>query len=512
MKKKILLLSLFLLTLVPVILPLLSKGMFVTDDAESMIIRSSAFHQALRDGQFPVRFLGRLNDEYGYPVATFLYPGFLYLAEPLRILRFDAIESIKIILGASLILSGIFFYLWLRKFFDEWEAFVGALVFVYTPYHLYDLLTRGSVGELLALSLAPFVLWQLERKSLIWSSLGIGFLILSHNTLGLLCGGFIFCYLLLEWYIAKKKSLTLFLPLLFGVGLGSFFWIPALFELPNTIFSQTQISNWQNYFASISLIGYTTLLILFISLVFFLVKKIAIKKHWLALLLLFIGLISLILATPLSSQLWPILPVGFVQFPFRFLSVTLLCVGFLAASTVSLLQGKQKIIVSILLIGSLFFSSYQLLAVTRQMQPDKSASFYETNMATTTVKDEYLPIWVKEKSSGRAEKKVEIVKGKGEITNLVSTTNHASFDSNADRSTVARINTIYWPGWQILVDGQMSKISYNNSKGLMEVSLPKGNHHVQTQFRETSLRLISDMLSLMSLLGLFGIALSKKKK
>mgnify|MGYP001558299250 FL=1 len=76
-KETILILFLLLILTIPVILPLLHGGFFQSDDGEWMVIRFSAFHQALRDGQFPVRWLGRLNQEYGYPVANFLYPGFM---------------------------------------------------------------------------------------------------------------------------------------------------------------------------------------------------------------------------------------------------------------------------------------------------------------------------------------------------------------------------------------------------------------------------------------------------
>ena len=83
-----------LVTLVfPLILPLLSKGFFVSDDGEWMVIRFSAFYEALRSGQFPVRFLMRLNQGYGYPVSDFLYPGFMYLGVPLHVIGFSFVDT-----------------------------------------------------------------------------------------------------------------------------------------------------------------------------------------------------------------------------------------------------------------------------------------------------------------------------------------------------------------------------------------------------------------------------------
>src|SRR3990167_1912376 len=84
-----------------VLWPLARLGFFVSDDGEWMIIRLSAFYQSLAEGQFPVRFLGRLNHSYGYPVANFLYPGFLYIGSVIHRIGFSFVDSIKLILGGS---------------------------------------------------------------------------------------------------------------------------------------------------------------------------------------------------------------------------------------------------------------------------------------------------------------------------------------------------------------------------------------------------------------------------
>lgn len=163
MKNKILILILLIILIIPSIWYLFLPGFIKTDDGGWMIIRFSAFYQVLRDGQIPVRFLSRLNYGYGYPVANFLYPGFMYIGAPLKASGLSFINVIKIISGVSFILSGVFTFLWLRKIFDKWEAFFAGLFYVYMPYHLYDLTKRGSIGEVLALAAAPFIFWQIEE-------------------------------------------------------------------------------------------------------------------------------------------------------------------------------------------------------------------------------------------------------------------------------------------------------------------------------------------------------------
>src|SRR3989344_5826180 len=108
-----------------VLWPIMRPGFFISDDGEWMIIRLSAFYQSLAEGQFPVRFLGRLNHSYGYPVANFLYPGFLYIGSVLRFLGFSFVGAVKIILASSVIGAALFLFASLRRSFSRASSFVG---------------------------------------------------------------------------------------------------------------------------------------------------------------------------------------------------------------------------------------------------------------------------------------------------------------------------------------------------------------------------------------------------
>src|SRR3972149_2678418 len=100
-----------------VLWPFLRSGFYISDDGEWMVIRLSAFYQSLAEGQFPVRFLGRLNYSYGYPVANFLYPGLLYFGSVLRLLGFSFVGAVKIILASSVIGAALFLFASLRRSF-----------------------------------------------------------------------------------------------------------------------------------------------------------------------------------------------------------------------------------------------------------------------------------------------------------------------------------------------------------------------------------------------------------
>lgn len=490
------------------ILALFKPGFFLTDDGNSMVIRFSAFYEALRSGQFPVRFLSRLNFGYGYPVADFLYPLFMYIGVPIKALGFSFVDTVKIILGLSFISGTLFSFLWLRKLFDDKSALVGSVAYSLFPYHLYDLYVRGSVGEILALGVLPFILWQIERRSLLWGSTGISLLILSHNSLAVLFLIFIILYGFLDIYIKKDRRFLFnyyFKIVLLGLGLSSFFSIPAIFDLQYTVFSKTQVSDWSRYFTNFNLIGISTFAIFVSFITLVLTKRIELKKHRLTVLMLIVGIASVFLASSISSFLWNILPVSFIQFPFRFLSLTIISTAFLGSAVIFILKDKQKIIAGTVLLTLIFFSAKQFLAPSVfQNYPD---SFYSTNQDSTTVRNEYMPKWVKKIPVKMAQSKVVNLDGEEKINIEEITANKIEFDTFLASSRTIRVNTVYFPGWNVFVNGRKSNIIYD--AGLIDFNLEKGSNRVLVKFEETPARIVADLISIILILILVRLSLRK---
>lgn len=501
-KNKLFFLVLVILLALPILFGLFNGGLFVSDDGNWMVIRFSSFYEEFRNGQIPIRFLSRLNNGYGYPVANFLYPLFMYMGVPIHILGFSFVATIKIILGLSMIGSAVFAYLWLSKFFDRFSSVVGSLFYVYAPYHLYDLYKRGSVGEILAFTIAPFILWQIERKSLFWSSLGIAALILSHNSLAILFIGLIIFYMLLDIFVSLNRTKIFSryaCVLVLGLGGSSFFWIPAIYDLRYTVFSSTQVADWSSYFASINLIGLSTIFIILLTLFFIFNKKINIKKHKLTIMLFCVGIFSIFLSSSLSVFLWNLIPASFIQFPFRFLSITILCVSFLAACSVSVLS-KRKVIIGIIIIVLTLFSSWEFIFPKEfQNHPD---SYYSTNQDSTTVRNEYMPKWVEDPPNEIPKGKAEVLSGDAIVNKINVKGSNINIDISATKKSVIKINVIYFPGWEVNIGGKDVEISYANDHGLIYLEIPEGQHKVQLNFKETGVRLASDLISAATVLGI----------
>lgn len=504
-KKTILLICLIVAASVPAIWNVAQPGFFETDDGNWMIIRFSAFYQALRDGQFPVRYLLRLNNGYGYPVATFLYPGFMYVGIPLKVLGLGFETTVKVIISASVILSGIFSLIWLRNKFDSKSAFIGALFYVYTPYHLFDIYHRGSVGEVFALVWPPLILWAIDKKNVVVTALATAALILSHNTLALFFLPIVLIYAGFTKHGKGKTKgiLTMLASIAIGIGLTSFFSLPALYELQFTKFSTVTISDPTNYFASADTLGISTIVAtLTACLVFIFYKKLH-KNKKLFFVFAFFAISTIILASPVSKSIWENIPSSFVQFPFRLLSITIICVAYLSAFAVNLPQKAiQKVLCAALAISLLF-------SALRYAQPIKRTNFadefYSTNQATTTVKNEYMSIWTEEEPVTSASNRVEVIEGDALYSNTKVSNNSISFNTVSQEQSTIQVNVMYWPGWQAKIDGKEVNIQYKTTNGIITIPVEKGMHQIEIIFKETNFRKVANALSIGSFIALIAL-------
>ena len=148
--------SVISLLIIPLLFNLFRPGFYSSDDGQWMAIRLTAFHESFRSGQIPVRWESRLNHEYGYPVTNFLYPLPFYMAEPFYVLTGDPVLAIKIIMGLSLVGMALGSFLLFKKW-GVIAGIAGTLTYIYSPYIAYNLYTRGSLGELVALGVVPWV-------------------------------------------------------------------------------------------------------------------------------------------------------------------------------------------------------------------------------------------------------------------------------------------------------------------------------------------------------------------
>ena len=464
--------------------PLFRPGYFVSDDGEWMVIRLSAFYQSLRDGQFPTRFLDRLNSGYGYPVANFLYPGFLYLGSILHVIGFSFVNSVKFIFIGSIVGSACFLYGFLRKRFELWPSVFGVLSFLLAPYVGYDMYVRGSVGEILSFFPVTAFLYGTATGKKWLLAFSIAFLLISHNSLGLLFFIFIISYVL------YTKSLDIIPHILLGVGMAAFFWLPALYERRFVMFDTTVVSQVSQYFISQHtsyLIGPLFFLCLLGSLFF-------IKRRRIDVFFIVLFIIMLLFVTSLSLPVWQWRSFAkLFQFPFRFLALGIISGPWLVALfSEYIVKKKNKI-----LIGLVVFSAfYPIITLYKSIQfVNRQEGYYTTNEGTTTVSGEYLPRWVQQKPSQRAEARLEVFDGNATIIPHSVSTKRIDATVTSYEDSIIQLNTIYYPGWGGMLDDTPVRIDYANNLGVMRISVPTGVHRFVLEFRETIFRFTADVIS-----------------
>lgn len=471
--------------------PLFALGFFVSDDGGWMIIRLSAFFQSFREGQFPVRFLGRLNFGYGYPVSNFLYPGFLYIGSLIHILGASFIDTVKILLGGSVLTGTLFTFLWLRKYFSRLASVTGALGFTFAPYLLFDLYRRGSVGELLALAVVSMGLYSIAAKKKWLLGLATALLILAHNSLALLFLGFFAVYIT---FLGVWR--TFFLMFGTGIGMAAFFWFPALYEQKYVLFNLVTVADPRQFFITMgngALLGVSGILAGVMSLF----KKKLLKKEKLFFLITLILTIFFVL--PVSSIFWqvPILA-RVIQFPYRLLSVTIFAGAWLTAYVIHSNQKlTQLLLVLVFVLLGLWGAMKAVRSVDYIHEPE---GFYTTNEATTTVADEYMPKWVRKKPALHASDRLLFYQGRGTIEINKANSQEINVVVHAAEDSVIQVSTLYYPGWGATVDGAKARIEYSNDQGVMRIAVPTGRHHVVVAFRETISRFLADCVSLVSLI------------
>jgi len=489
--------------LIMVLWPLVKPGFYVTDDGEWMVIRLSAFYQSLASGQFPVRFLGRLNHSYGYPVSNFLYPGFLYIGSMLRLFGFSFVDAVKYILLFSVSGSALMIYVTLRKRFSALSSTYGTLSFITAPYLLYDLYVRGSVGEIVGVAAAAISVFAIVHGYTWLLALAFAFLITAHNSVALITG--VGLLLLILSGQEKIKNLT---AIVMGIGFASFFWMPALLEKSIVRFDQTAISNPHEYLVSLNnapLLGFA--FVLAVALILGFRKKITpVDRTVFALVV-----VGLLLALPISKAIWNVDSfTRLVQFPYRFLVLPVLFGPWVVSFVLEHLNGWHKTALSLLFLILFVLGCIPILTSIRFV--DRPPGYYTTNEGTTTVANEYMPLWVTDFPSRRPVETIEVLDGDAEFTERTFIGERFSVTVVAREVSLIQINKLYYPGWGITIDSMLVPVNYHNPYGVMRIVVPNGTHTIRGAFRETPVRFFADLITVASAIMLCLVTISDIRK
>ena len=141
----------------------------------------------------------------------------------------------------------------------------------------------------------------------------------------------------------------------------------------------------------------------------------------------------------------------------------------------------------------------------------KGEGFYLTNEHSTTIHDEFMPIWVKVKPIERPKEKIEVIEGQAQIENFRDMGRKIEFKTNSVVPAIVRVNTLYYPGWRVLVDEKIAPFSFENERGVIEIPVEKGEHQILIEFKETPFRMFANIISLVSFILIGGFLIKRRK-
>ncbi len=494
--------------------PLIKPGFIPTHDGEYHIIRFSEFSSMLSAGSMFPRWAPNLNSGYGVPLFTFHYPLPNYVGAAYHALGFTYADAVKLTLLTGYVLSALFSWFWLRRLFGLWPATVGAVAGSFVPYWFVDLYVRGSVGEVLAIAWVFLALYALEARKKYLCAAAISFLILSHNILAMIFLPFLVMYMIV-------RAVAFFPSLLLGILLASYFWIPAILERSyvvglNTVsfsdhfttLAQLIIPSWGTGFSRPGApydemsqqVGLVPLGILLVCL-FILWREKDPNIRRICVATLICCSIALFLMTEQSQAIWQMVAfLSFIQYPWRFLSIVIPSTALLGAYSAERVANHFVSFV-VLVLAVVVALPYTKPVVYKPRDDAYYLSRREFTDGTSSLGNAFSTIWSAWRDN-RPAQRIDLVWGVGEITTVFDTVTNKQFALKAQTPVRVRLNTLYYPGWNVFVDNkqQMSEIV----DGVMETIVPKGMHKVEVKFQETSLRLLADLISVGSLFWLLA--------
>lgn len=533
--------------------PLFNDGLFPVHD-DTQVGRVIEMNNALKDGHFPVRWSKDLGYGFGYPLFNFYAPLPYYFGGLLLSFVNNPILAVKIMYAVGIIIAGVFMFLLVSEIFSPFLGLVSATLYMYAPYHAVQIYVRGAVGEYWAYGLLPGIIWGLYKiaktKKILWvfiSACLITLFILSHNIISMLfvlITLLVIIPILIICLIQRRKIETLkmiIISIILGLLMSAFFWIPAVFESQFTNVSSiiSGGSVYSDHFVYLDQLWDSPWgfggsapgrldglsfkigkIHLFAGLLGILIfywlhfrKKVNQTMSIFSNILLIVLIFSVVMTLPISLFLWNIGSsfLKYVQFPWRLLIFILLSLSFFTGYIPLLLSRKRWkfivgciIIIICVVINNKYFQPQSYLNLRNK---DYQNDVY-LKWTVSKISDEYLP-----RDLIKPKEKESVVKNLiYKPTNLSygifnDKTAFLSFYLNSNYNQQIILNKTYFPGWIGFIDGK--KVNIIKEQGLISFNIEKGYHEVVFLFGETPLRLLSNTLTILTMLGILLFCLKK---
>ena len=540
--------------------PLFAPGFPVGHDTTAHLTYLYLFDAALHQGQVPVRWIEGIHPGHSQPLFSFYQPGFYYAVELVHTAVPSLLLSTKLTILGAWWLGGAFLWLYLRPV-GVWPATLGALLFVRAPYLILDVFVRAALPEFLALACAPAILWSLDRslrateaRYPLALAAASAAMLLCHLPTVLMFLPLFISYAGFVWLsgVGQGRRIAILAAAgTLGVGLASFYVLPALLELHLTKmraltsayfdYRQHFVEPWQ-WFAltwgyggsepgTADRMSFQAGLVQWVAVgagLAAVARMLSARRqvearalaYWLA-----VVVAGFFMTTAASSTIWhAVPPLAYIQFPWRFLTVVSLSIAIVGAHALSSLNRPALQAFVVLCAAAGLWSQTQSLLRPAHYLPRTSMYIDDPGWRFTPdasqlafIEPGYYPSTVTtapEHHVGRWE----ITKGTGAVSPHSVRDHQLVLDVESTAGIELTIGSHGFPGWRVLIDGRETAWRYDDS-GFIVVNVPAGWHGVEAVFGDTVVRawanritLLSGALWAASALGLVVVTVRRRSK
>jgi hypothetical protein len=516
--------------------PLLKSGYFSHQD-DLQVIRLVEMRTCFSDLQIPCRWVPDMGWGNGFPLFNFYGVSTYYIGAIISYLTGYLVAS-KILFYIALTFGSYGMYLLVKELWGKYAGLTSSILYMFAPYKALDIYVRGALSESMALAVIPFVLFYAYTKNYKLFSLTLFFFLITHNIMTIVFLPVVLLwvfYLLLTNKFKDIKSFIIALAIAFG--LSAFFILPAFLEkglVQTESLTRFELDYRANFISIKQLfldrvwgygtsipgpeggmnfsIGWPHWILAFVSLFVLFVKKIHKNTKYLILFIFVLFMVSALMTHNKSTIIWENIKIlTFFQFPWRFLSLSILTASILGGVVVTFFKEKFQIYTALLivvitvLLNWSYFKPREFFNVTESQK--LSGDMWEAQRRGAVL--DYLPKTALEPREGAPTTPL-ITSGKADITNFVNKSNRFEFDVKIIEDATIHVPTYYFPNWQVEVNGKVYPVSFDNYLGRISINLTEGNYHVVGNFKNTPIRNIGNIITLVSIAGL--IKLWKKRK
>jgi hypothetical protein len=314
-----------------------------------------------------------------------------------------------------------------------------------------------------------------------------------------------------------------------ALGLAAYFWLPGLFELrftspvwpldirfsPRTelldfAFGPAQVRMGQVHATypreTIGLAATAALIFAGVALAFRLPLSRG-QRLQLAFALMSAAVLLGLIVIPFRERIWGSVPVlQRAQYGARLILPVALLAAFAAGSVPQWPRWGTAIAGCLFAVALVYGLAYAWPAATEHADDAYFQRHWQRMLGTADGGSPVMPRWA---GRGVYEPATAIasVAGAGDILAAQKRSTQIDVTVRADEDTSVQFATLYFPGWEVEVDGRPAAFGLAEGDGTIVVPVSRGDHTIALRFRDTPVRRIGNTITAVSAMGLIGALL-----